>query len=222
MIDRTSRDRSLSAGQKNRQIAKWRALYEGWREHIVNQHLGLVYEMLRRSKFQDVDRDELLSEGLIALLRSVESYNPWRGYRFSTYACNCIIRAFLREARRQIRRREQAPVRFDHRAEKNETPVFRRETEVPLLVERLNHILRHNHANLSETEWKVLAKRFPRERDTKRLTFENLGRKLGVSHEGVRQIQNRALSKLRIAIENDVVLVGQLERRKGNPEGLVA
>ena len=71
MIDRSSRARGVSPRTRTRRMAKWRARYDEFRERLTNHNMGLVYEMLRRSRFRNVDQDELLSEGLMALLRSV-------------------------------------------------------------------------------------------------------------------------------------------------------
>jgi RNA polymerase primary sigma factor len=211
MIKRSMRKRSLTPQGRGREMAKWRARYEELRDLLVNHNMGLVYEMLRRSRFRNVDQDDLLSEGLMALLRSVQTYDPWRGYRFSTYACNSILRAFIREAMRQTKLREQAPMSFDPQMEEADPIEWRRENDRALFAERLNRILDHNLADLSETEQAVLEKRFPRDQDEKRLTLEKLGRALNVSKERVRQIQKHALEKLRETVISDPVLFDQSE-----------
>jgi RNA polymerase primary sigma factor len=209
MIDRSSRARGVSPRTRTRRMAKWRARYDELRERLTNHNMGLVYEMLRRSRFRNVDQDELLSEGLMALLRSVQTYDPWRGYRFSTYACNSILRAFIRESMKQTKIRDQAPMSFDPQMEEADPIEWRRENDRALFAERLNRILDENLADLSETEQAVLAKRFPRDRDEKRLTLEKLGRALNVSKERVRQIQKHALEKLRDTVVSDPILFEQ-------------
>jgi RNA polymerase primary sigma factor len=211
MIGRTGRKRSLSPRAKIRETDKWRARYEELRDCLVNHNMGLVYEMLRRSRFRNVDQDELLSEGLMALLRSVQTYDPWRGYRFSTYACNSILRAFIREAMKQTKLRDQTPMSFDPKMEEVDPIEWRRENDRALFAERLNRILDDNLADLSETEQTVLEKRFPRDRNEKRLTLEKLGRAMKVSKERVRQIQKHALEKLRDTVISDPVLFDQSE-----------
>jgi RNA polymerase primary sigma factor len=205
-IERADRAQDLAPRVKAKLLGQWRARYENLRERLVSNNMGLVYEMLRRSQFRNVDQDELLSEGLMALLRSVQTYDPWRGYRFSTYACNSILRAFIREAMRQTKVRDQAPMTFEPQMEEADPIEWRRENDQALFAERLNRILDSNLADLSETEQTVLAKRFPRNIDEKRLTLEKLGRVLNVSKERVRQIQKHALEKLRLTVINDPIL----------------
>ena len=211
MMERTGRKRSLTPRTKARHVDKWRARYEELRDCLVNSNMGLVYEMLRRSRFRNVDQDELLSEGLMALLRSVQTYDPWRGYRFSTYACNSILRAFIRESMRQTKIRDRAPMSFDPQMEEADPIEWRRENDRALFAERLNRILDNNLADLSELEQAVLEKRFPRDLDEKRLTLEKLGRTMNVSKERVRQIQKHALTKLRETIAGDPILFKQEE-----------
>jgi RNA polymerase primary sigma factor len=220
MIKRSLRKRSLTPQGRTREMNRWRARYEDLRDSLVNHNMGLVYEMLRRSRFRNVDQDDLLSEGLMALLRSVQTYDPWRGYRFSTYACNSILRAFIREAMKQTKVRDQAPMSFDPQMEEADPIEWRRENDKALFAERLNRILDHNLADLSETEQAVLAKRFPRDHDEKRLTLEKLGRALNVSKERVRQIQKHALEKLRETVVSDPVLFDQSESEPREDESV--
>jgi len=211
-MGRVERNRALSPRQTERKLGIWRARYEDLRERLVNNNMGLVYEMLRRSRFRNADQDELLSEGLLALLRSVQTYDPWRGFRFSTYACNSILRSFIREAMKQMKIREQTPMTFDPTMEEADPTAWRRADHEALFAERLNRILDDNLADLSETEQAVLARRFPRDSNEKRLTLEKLGKVLNVSKERVRQIQKHALDKLRVTVTNDPILFEQEEQ----------
>ena len=46
----------------------------------------------------DVDFAEVVSEGNMALIRAVDKFNVERGFKFSTYACRAILKAFSRTA----------------------------------------------------------------------------------------------------------------------------
>ena len=105
------------------------------RERLVERHLPLVRYFARRlstSLGSSIDHEELASAGMLGLLDAVESYEPERGYRFSTFAAPRIRGAMLDE----LRRRDDAP-RSVRRRQRRLT-----DTEDRLAV-RLNRVPRH-------------------------------------------------------------------------------
>ncbi len=184
-----------------RKRALWGRRWLIIREHIVHRNLGLVYTMMRRYRFKDLDNDDMLSEGLFALSRSVERFDPWKGYRFSTYVCNSIARAWGRRGEKETRYRRLLPVAHSVAVEEPE----RIDTGTELYVERLQRALNENLADLTRRESQVLANRFPPDRAPRR-TLQQVARAMGLSKERVRQIQNGALKKLRNVLEGDPIL----------------
>lgn len=176
------------------------------RDHLITVNLGLCYEMLRRTRFTNVDEDDLLSEGLRALCDAVEAFDPWRGYRFSTYACNAIYRGFLRLSKMETRRASLISYGFDSRMDRGMWEMGPSEWDDRVYVERLNHVLKHDDANLTSLEKYILDKRFPDDANQKRQTLERIGRDIQVSKERVRQIQVSALEKLRLKLVAEPVL----------------
>jgi RNA polymerase primary sigma factor len=157
--------------------------------------------MIKRYRSVELDEDDLLSDGMYGLARAVEKFNPWRGYRFSTYACNVIARALMRRAKMSSGYHRRFPVQQDASFERP-TPAGDAETE--LRVERLQNALHRNLGELTELESMVLARRFPEHGP--RLTYEQIGEGIGLSKERVRQIQNVALGKLREVLSEDPIL----------------
>jgi RNA polymerase sigma factor (sigma-70 family) len=194
-----------TAGIRRRYNA-WVQRYNQIRTRLVEGNLGLVYDLLGRSRFETLDRDESCSEGMMALLRAVDTFDPWRGFRFSTYACNAILRAFSRAALQDSKRRSKIAGPYDVEFEKSDAPEARHTDQRILFAERLQQILRLDNAALSEAEKTVLARRFPLEDGRQRQTLEDIGKQMRVSKERVRQIQLSAIAKLRRAIANDEVL----------------
>ncbi len=184
----------------------WVQRYNQIRTRLVEGNLGLVYDLLGRSRFETLDRDESCSEGMMALLRAVDTFDPWRGYRFSTYACNAILRAFSRAALQDSKRRSKIAGPYDVEFEKSDATEARHTDQRILFAERLKQILRLDNAALSEAEKTVLARRFPLEDGRQRQTLEDIGKQMRVSKERVRQIQLSAIAKLRRAIANDKAL----------------
>lgn len=181
---------------------QWIKRWETIRGYIVERNLGLVYSMLGRFSSRRTDEDDLLSDAMLALTRAADRFNPWRGYRFSTYACNVIARALMRRGKRESNYRRLFPIQHDASFERPDQVA---DADSELYVERLRRILEQNVCDLTEMETQILAQRFPEGQKAK-LTFQEIGNAVGLSKERVRQIQNVALEKLREVLVGDPVL----------------
>lgn len=182
----------------------WAARWQIVRSYIVNRNLGLVHAMVNQVRKEDADHDDLISEAMLGLIRAVDRYNPWRGFRFSTYACNVILRALMRRCRAQQRRQQRFPVvdvtAVDYPQDADEA------FDDGLYLERLERTVRDNSCALTEVESQVLAARFPTGPAAAPLTFREIGDLVNLSKERVRQIQAAALNKLHAALTRDPIL----------------
>lgn len=192
--------------QDQERYVNWFKQYTEIRDRLVDANLGLVFNLLGKTRFTTVDRDELRSEGLMALVRSVDTFDPWRGIRFSTYACNSIIRAFSRLGLMHSKRQHLWSTSFDIDREPVDLIDPHRDERGSLISERLERIINSKDAQLSESERFVLNQRFPRSGDRPRATLKTVGKKMRISKERVRQIQESALGKLRRALLADPIL----------------
>lgn len=189
-----------------REYSQWTQRYNQIRTRLTEGNLGLVYDLIGRSRFENLEREEMTSEGMMALLRAVDTFDPWRGFRFSTYACNAILRSFSRAALVDSKRRSKIAGPWDPEFEQSDAPEIRRAGQRALFEERLQRILRLDNAELTDVEKTVLARRFPLEQGRPRQTLEEIGRQMRVSKERVRQIQLSGIAKLRDAIAEDRML----------------
>ena len=147
---------------------------------------------------------DLVGEGNMALMRSVDKFDCERGFKFSTYACRAILKAFSRHGMKSTRHRQRFPTDFDPAFEKSDFLEKRRAEQAADSAEEVRHIMDHNHAELSPVEKTVILHRFGigASPQTPPLTLEQVGQIIGVTKERVRQIQNKALTKLRTVIES--------------------
>lgn len=191
-----------------KELSMWYRRVRETREIITQANLALVLAMAKRTRMSDVDFGELVSEGNMALLRAVEKFDIGRGFKFSTYACRAILKAFSRIAMKNSRYRQAFPTEFDPTMEKSNYQETRRADVEQDAVEELQRIIGENRAQLSDVEKTVIQARFAinRGQDVPAMTLEEVGRVIGVTKERVRQIQNKALEKLRMTIENEVLV----------------
>ena len=174
------------------------------KNRIIRCNLRLVVSIAKRHVQQNGTLFELISDGNISLIRAVEKFNFALGNKFSTYATWAIMKNFARSIpteRVQLDRfrtgHEElfgatSDVRTD--AVELETAQAKREAEV-------EKILRH----LDQRERAIVARRFGLDRDIEPRTLKEIGQEMGVSKERIRQIEARALAKLRqAALEENV------------------
>lgn len=67
------------------------------RNKIAIDNYGLVNKMYKKIYNASYnEKEELKQECFIWLLYAIEHYNPYLGYKFSTYACKCMLKATRR------------------------------------------------------------------------------------------------------------------------------
>jgi RNA polymerase primary sigma factor len=188
-------------------VALWYGRAKATRDLIARANLALVLAMARRTRDKSVDLGELVSEGNMALLRAIDAFDADRGFKFSTYACRAIFKAYGRLIARSGRYHAMFPIEFDPALERSDPRDARLEEDHQDTLAELKQILRDNRAKLSRTEQTVLQSRFALDSQTltDAMTLEEVGNILGVTKECVRQIQNKALAKLRDSLETETL-----------------
>jgi len=188
------------------QFLEWHRKFEHFREYLVRTNLALVLAMAKRTRLGDLDFAEVVSEGNMALLRAVDKFNVDRGFKFSTYACRAILKAFSRTSLKASKYKTRFPVEFEPDYEKSDWTDRRRDAVEEDCVDELKQIVDRNLAELSDVEQTVIRRRFNwQQQEDSPLTLEEVGQIIGVTKERVRQIQNKALTKIRTVMEDGVL-----------------
>ncbi len=186
------------------QLLRWGTIALDVRAQLVQWNIPLVLSMAKRSRLPGIDFTELVSEGNLALIRSVEKFDVSRGFKFSTYACRAILKSFSRLAMKIGKHRALFPVEVDVHLERSDYLEHRRVYVEESCVEEVKNILTQNLAQLNDMEQAVIRERFALGTlvaGERAKTLEQVGALVGVTKERVRQIQNRALEKIRVALE---------------------
>ena len=69
------------------------------RDELVEAHLGLAYQLARRFSNRGEAYDDLAQVASLALIRSVDRFDPGRGVEFSTFATRTVIGELKRHFR---------------------------------------------------------------------------------------------------------------------------
>ncbi|MCC5829344.1 MAG: sigma-70 family RNA polymerase sigma factor [Phycisphaeraceae bacterium] len=185
------------------ELLMWAERAGEFRELIAEYNIALVLAMAKRFPLAQVDLPEMVSEGNMALLRAIEKFNIGRGFKFSTYACRAILKAFGRLGRKDSRHRSLFPVEFEPDLERSDHNEVLARDEETACAEEVRRIVDNNISNLTEIEQQIIDLRFNMsgKHEEQKLTLAQVGTMIGLTKERVRQIQNKALLKIRQTLE---------------------
>jgi RNA polymerase primary sigma factor len=160
---------------------------------IIRSYLRLVASIVKSWIRPGDDFFELLSDGTVAMMRAMQCFDFARGRRFGTYATWVVTNEFARMIPRERDRRHRfttgreglLQLVSDHRgglADSEDQDQYR--AEIRKLLGRL-----------TDREQTIISCRFGLTGDS--YTLGEIGQELGITRERVRQIESRAMGKLR-------------------------
>ncbi|XZE17769.1 sigma-70 family RNA polymerase sigma factor [Pirellulaceae bacterium SH449] len=168
------------------------------KNQIVQANLRLVVSIAKRHMAPNDDFFGLISDGNMSLIRAVEKFDYSRGNKFSTYASWAIMKNFARtipgEFKHQDRFRTSSDEVFDLQQD-SRADHFAAEIDQANRTDQIQKILH----KLDQREQQIIVRRFGLDHRFEPLTLKEVGEAMGVTKERVRQIEARALSKLRAA-----------------------
>jgi RNA polymerase primary sigma factor len=174
------------------------------KNQIIQANLRLVVSIAKRHVSTSDDFFALVSDGNMSLIRAAEKFDYARGNKFSTYASWAIMRNYARTIPDDFRQRDRFRTSQDEAfaVQQDERAIPSKEETAQMLRERqIEKIL----ARLDEREQTIIINRFGLDRRQEPKTLKEVGSQLGVTKERIRQIEARALGKLRMAAAEECI-----------------
>jgi len=171
---------------------------------IVRANLRLVVSIAKRYASGPAHLFELISDGNMSLIRAAEKFDFARGFRFSTYATWAIMKNFARTIPTELRQRARSRTGGEERLlgiQDIRPDSARRESAQSERQLEVSRILDH----LDAREQQIIQHRFGLDHNRNPMTLKEVGRVMGVTKERIRQLEARAMAKLRDAVGKERV-----------------
>jgi RNA polymerase sigma factor (sigma-70 family) len=170
------------------------------KDTLIRCNMRLVTSIAKKHSGQAENFFELLSDGNISLMRAVEKFDYSRGNKFSRYASWAIMKNFARSIPDEKNCREcfvtgneeLFDVAEDKRTQEGEVLAAAEQASV-----KVNRLLEY----LEPREREIIRMRAGLDDGADGMTLEKIGEKLGITKERVRQLNVRAMKKLRTIVE---------------------
>ncbi len=168
---------------------------ESIRQQIIRANLRLVVSIAKRHVGWSPNFFEVISDGNVSLMRAVEKFDYARGNKFSTYATWAIMKNYARSipekhyhAQRYVTGQDEVLLAAADHREVSESDSDRK---------RVRELIAAGLSELNDREREIVSGHFGLSGAGGVLTLEQLGRRFGVTKERIRQIEHRAITRLR-------------------------
>lgn len=181
------------------------------KEILVERNMRLVAHVVKRYQSVSENSEDLISVGVIGLLKAIDSFDASKGNRLATYAVRCIDNELLMMFRGRKKSLKEVslyePIGVDR--EGNEISLLdvceakqadiAEQLELQFDIRRLKELITES---LTERERLILSLRYGLGREEE-MTQKAVGEALGISRSYVSRIEKRALMKLKEGLDTE-------------------
>jgi len=231
LTSKEERELARMMKRKNSRSPRIRALAEEARQKMITSNLRLVIYCVNKVKVPERHRCELIQEGNMGLMIAVERFDPEHGTKFSTYAI-WWIKQRIRKAMPTLNEVGRLPqhiwdkfwrnqrtgeatakaedlkkaesfltgiLEVDESSCKVQSDTFDEVAQQDLI----RHILEIVDCLYCDRTREIILMRFGVDVEAP-MTLEQIGQRLGITKERVRQIEAEGLEEIRTALESDL------------------
>lgn len=194
----------LSEAKEKEYIEKAKSGDVEARNKLVEHNLRLVAHIIKKYYAKESDHDDLVSIGTIGLIKAINTYNPDKNIKLSSYASRCIENEILMYFRNSKKSSQDMSLSDSIDTDKDGNPLmlidvlaveddFTEELEDKINISKLNRYIKEI---LDEREQTIIILRYGLN-GNKPLTQREVAQKLNISRSYISRIEKKALSLLR-------------------------
>lgn len=169
---------------------------------LIRSNLRLVVSIAKKHMKPNANFFEMVSDGNISLIRAIEKFDFTRGFKFSTYASWAIMKNFARSIPAEYTQLDRFRTGNEEVFDQASDPRSDRLNE-EFVNKRQHEALMEILSQLDARERDIIVSRYGLKEGAPPQTLEQVGQKLGVTKERIRQLESRALQKLRKIAEEE-------------------
>ena len=200
--------KALTAAEEKKYLEQMAAGDHHARQKLIEHNLRLVAHIAKKYYADENDRDDLVSIGTVGLIKAVDSFDPTKGIRLSSYASRCIENEILMFFRSAKKTAQDVSLNDPIDADKDGNTLTLLDT-----IATDDHILEDIDLRMKVRQLydAVKTRLSPREREIILLRYgltgqrplvqREVAKKLNISRSYVSRLEKKALQKLRKAFD---------------------
>ena len=192
--------KALTAAEEKKYLEQMAAGDHHARQKLIEHNLRLVAHIAKKYYADENDRDDLVSIGTVGLIKAVDSFDPTKGIRLSSYASRCIENEILMFFRSAKKTAQDVSLNDPIDTDKDGNTLT-----------LLDTIATDDHIKVRQLYDAVKTRLSPREREIILLRYgltgqrplvqREVAKKLNISRSYVSRLEKKALQKLRKAFD---------------------
>ncbi len=200
----------LTPEEEKYYIKRLKANDNNAKDILIERNLRLVAHIAKKYYGDNRDVDDLISIGIIGLIKAVNTYNPDKGNRLVTYAAKCIENELLMMLRGEKKRSKDVslnePIGVDKEGNSISLMDVMDNEEIDILdqmenAEDIVRVRRYVDKVLTPREKEIIRWRYGLD-GNKPITQKKVGERLNISRSYVSRIEKKALEKIRKEFDN--------------------
>lgn len=172
------------------------------RNKLIEHNLRLVAHIAKKYENTCEDKDDILSIGILGLMKAVDTFSITSNNKLATYAARCIENEILMTLRAGKNKRNlvhlQSPVAIDKDGNEIQLLDMLEDKDVDLYKSYEKRHLEKNLLialkSLNSREYDIISRRYGLDRESQ--TQKEIAKEMGISRSYVSRIEKRALLKL--------------------------